>query len=77
MPRIQPFVIAIWCGESKPSSISDYLNLFVTELNDILRHGVIVEKHMIRIVIRSFICDSPARSFLKGISKSHSEVMFT
>lgn len=69
MPQIQPLVIAIWCGESKPSSISDYLYPFVTELNDVLRHGVSVGEHMIRIVIRAFICDSPARSFLKGIKK--------
>lgn len=65
--NIAPMIISIWLGDSKPSNLNEYLREFVTELNKIVRNGVDVNGHLIRILIRAFICDSPARSFIKGI----------
>lgn len=53
-----PLVIAIFCGPSKPD-LNSFLCDFVQECS----------LHDIRI--RAFICDSPARAFIKNI-KSHS-----
>lgn len=65
--RIAPLIISIWLGDSKPSNLNEYLREFVTELNKIVQNGVTINGHVIKILIRAFICDSPARSFIKGI----------
>lgn len=66
MAHIQPIVIAVWCGDSKPTVLNDFLRPFVDELNGLLNNGVIINGHQINIFIRAFICDTPARVFLKG-----------
>lgn len=65
-PRLEPIVISIWCGESKPNNISDYLRSFVDELQEIMENGILIDTCHIKIIIGAFICDSPARSFIKG-----------
>lgn len=67
MPEINPMVIAIWCGVSKPTTLSEYFSSFVTELKRLLENGIVIGLYKIKILIRAFICDSPARSFIKGI----------
>lgn len=67
MVNIQPIVIAIWCGKQKPEELNEFLSPFVIELKSLLTNGVMVNGYHIHIGIRSFICDSPARAFLKGI----------
>lgn len=67
MPHIDPFVVAIWCGHgSKPSNLNDFLNQFVRELNEILSNHIVINGHQITLEVRSFICDTPARSQIKG-----------
>lgn len=71
MPCIKPMVISIWCGNtSEPNDLNsykdNYLRPFVTELSELLEHGVSINDHHITITIRCFICDSPARAFIKG-----------
>lgn len=67
LPQIKPMIVAVWCGEGKPSNLNDYLNAFVIELNDLLLNGMIVNERKITIAIRCFIADTPARAFLKGV----------
>lgn len=64
-PRIRPFVIAIWCGEGKPP-VNEYLREFVDELNSLLETNITINGHHIKIKIKCFICDTPARAFIKG-----------
>lgn len=63
--KIQPMVAAIYYGETKPP-LKDYLNEFVKELKDILLHGVLVNNKKITVKVNCFVCDTPARSFIKG-----------
>lgn len=65
MPNIKPMVISIWCGKGKPI-LNEFLNPFVSELNDILLHGIKINGYELKVCIKCFICDSPARAFLKG-----------
>lgn len=58
--------ISIWCGDSKPECANDFLLPFVSELNAVLREGITIQSHLIRVMIRCFVCDSPARAFIKG-----------
>lgn len=67
MVHIQPIVIAIWCGETKPTVLNDFLRPFVIELNGLLQNGMNINGNRLDISIRAFICDTPARAFLKGI----------
>lgn len=71
MRDIKPMVIAIWCGFSKPNSLTEYLQPFVDELNYLIRNGITINDYQINLSIRCFICDAPARAFLKGMNIFH------
>lgn len=60
-------VVSVWCGDSKPSSLNDYLEPFVRELDDLMENGLIVNGRQIVILFRCFIADTPARAFIKGV----------
>lgn len=65
--QAKPFIVSIWCGDSKPANINEFLHEFVNELNDILAGGFIVNGFLINVKTHCFVADSPARAFLKGI----------
>ena len=63
----KPFVVPIFAGNGKPKSASEYLSKFVIELNSLFASGVdIGEKHF-NIQLKHFVCDTPARSFIKCV----------
>jgi hypothetical protein len=69
-----PFPIALFCSKSKPSSLSDYLNDFIMEMNDLCLNGytyVDLVETVYRVSLGAVICDAPARAFVKCI-KPHS-----
>lgn len=66
MDQVKPFIISIWCGESKPTNLNEFLQQFVNELNEICTDGIFVNGFFIKVGIGCFIADSPARAFLKG-----------
>lgn len=61
-------VVCVWCGDSKPNNLNDYLNSFVRELDDLMKNGLIVNEKRIDVLFRCFIADTPARAFIKGVS---------
>lgn len=68
MPHIQPMIIAIWCGSKKPSDLNEYLFPFVNELKNLLVSGIDINENHLSIAVRCFICDAPARAFMKGVT---------
>lgn len=60
-------IVAVWCGDSKPTDLTAYLDPFVTEMNHLLENGLHLNGKKITVLLRSFICDTPARAFLKGV----------
>ncbi|GBO16568.1 hypothetical protein AVEN_250828-1 [Araneus ventricosus] len=62
-----PFPVAVFCGSSKPDTVNDFLYDFVDELTS-LKDGSLDIAH--EISIKGFVCDAPARAFLKCI-KNH------
>lgn len=60
-------IVAIWCGHEKPKSLNDFLRQFVNELNEILTDGIILNGYKLTVAVQCFICDTPARAFLKGV----------
>lgn len=65
-PSIHPMAIGIFYGDSKPDNVTNYLTPFVQEIEPLLKNGLEVNGHKISIRIRCFVCDSPARAFIKG-----------
>lgn len=61
----KPFVVALFCGRAKPSPLDVFLKQFVDELEKILRNGFDHENVQYTVKIHSFICDAPARAFIK------------
>lgn len=68
--QTSPFAVGIFCGTSKPQPLDAFLEDFVCELNNLLDNGYSYNGSLYHIVIHSFICDAPARAYVKGI-KSH------
>lgn len=65
-----PFTVALFCGTSKPKPLEKYLENFISELTDLLKIGFEHEQKKYIVIVHSFICDAPARAFLKCI-KGH------
>ena len=65
-----PFVIGLYCGFSKPSDANEYLSDFVAEMGKLGSDGLEYQSYFHRIEISAFVCDAPARAFLKNI-KAH------
>lgn len=68
-PKIKPLVIGIYYGIGKPKNITAYLEDFVTDLSNLLETGITLLQNpekKVTVSIRCFICDSPARAFIKG-----------
>ena len=68
--KLPPFIVAIFVGSGKPSELGDYLNDFLVEYDKLIESGFRYNDHVFAIEIKAFVCDAPARQFMKGI-KSH------
>ncbi|XP_053682974.1 uncharacterized protein LOC128733426, partial [Sabethes cyaneus] len=64
---MSPLIVGIFSGESKPKDVNAFLSSFVEELNEILQNGLKIEKVTVAVKVRCFICDTPARSMLRGL----------
>lgn len=69
-PKMQPFLIGIFYGATKPASCKDFLAKFVEEYKNISRNHINIGDKSLVLKIRAFICDAPATAFIKGI-KGH------
>lgn len=66
---VKPFVVGIYSGNVKPPV--SFLGAFVNELNEIIEEGLTVDTKHLHVVVDNFVCDAPARAFVKCI-KMHS-----
>jgi len=67
---LAPFTVAVYCGKAKPSSVQDYLSDFHQELQQLKQDGIVHGEKTLQVTVKAFICDAPARSFLKFL-KTH------
>ena len=68
--KADPFLIGAYCGSCKPQNIDEFLKAFIIEANSVAQEGVEIDDFKFVATISSFICDAPARAFLKQI-KGH------
>ena len=66
----KPLIVALYYGEAKPTSPHEFLEDFLAEYSHLQAHGLHWEELIFRVTIQAFICDAPARAFLKCI-KGH------
>lgn len=65
--EIAPMAVGIFYGEKNPENAQIYFEPFVAELKTILQNGIKINGFTLNVSIRCFICDSPARAFVKGM----------
>lgn len=61
----QPFIVAVYSGDSKPQDANDFLEDFIKELKILIDNGIVINQRVFNIEIVGFSCDTPARSFIK------------
>ena len=65
-----PFVVGILLGDGKPHDSYQVLMEFVNDINNLQINGLQVDNEKFEISIMCFVCDTPARAFLKQ-TKGH------
>ncbi|XDV16329.1 hypothetical protein PO909_016096 [Leuciscus waleckii] len=65
----EPVTIGLFCGTCKPTSLTEYLEDFIAEVNE-LANGFEFEGVRLTLHLSSMVCDAPARAFLKNV-KGH------
>lgn len=66
----EPFPVAVYAGNDKPYNLEQYLGEFIKEMNELLLNGIIIDGQKLDVHIHCFICDTPARAFVKCV-KNH------
>ena len=61
------FLVALFYGECKPLNVETYLEDLLEEIMLLSKNGIIYNKIKYNVCFKAFICDAPARSFLKAI----------
>lgn len=64
---VRPMVFGIYYGKAKASNLNGCLTPLVDELNLTCNESKDLNGHHITVNVRSFICDSSARAFIKGM----------
>lgn len=60
-----PFIVAVFSGDSKPQNVNNFLEDFVQETITLIHNGFIIGQRHFKIEIVGLSCDTPARSFIK------------
>ncbi|XP_076248013.1 uncharacterized protein LOC143187657 [Calliopsis andreniformis] len=63
-------MIGIYHGHEKPKNVNEFLNDFVHEAIHVINNGILINEQLYRIQIKTFVCDAPAKSFIKCV-KGH------
>ena len=61
------FVVALFYGTKKPTPVQEFLREFLEELETLSEYGIVSSIATHQIVVKAFVCDAPAQSFLKCI----------
>lgn len=69
-PFMSPFPVAIFCGCQTKPPLKEFFEEFLVEFEELTMHGFMWNNKQIAIKCRSFICDTPARCYIKNV-KAH------
>ena len=68
--KYRPLLVALFYGKSKPVTVDDFLEDFLEEFSVLKENGVTYENKTFTVAISAFVCDAPARAYLK-CTKGH------
>lgn len=63
----EPFTVCLFSGTTKPEPVEDYVQDLVEEIKRLREIGIQHNGTVTHLRIKAFICDAPARAFLKSI----------
>ena len=66
VPYKEVFIIGVFHGNKKPICADAFLKQFLDEMRSLEMNPIMHQGSRIKIDIRAFICDAPARSFILG-----------
>jgi hypothetical protein len=66
-PQLEPFLVALYSGMSKPNPVKHYLEDFLSELSTLCQNGVNIGDKSCSVNLMAFVCDAPARAWLKCV----------
>lgn len=66
----KPFIIGIFCGQSKPLPLCAFLHDFLKKVGVLIENGLTVANVCFAINVHSFVCHAQAKAYLK-CTKSH------
>ncbi|XP_022111442.1 uncharacterized protein LOC110990667 [Acanthaster planci] len=69
--NFHPGVVALFRGKTKPEPVEHFLQDFIHEYSTLVDEGITYDDKKFAVHVEAFICDAPARSFLK-CTKGHS-----
>ncbi|XP_074105913.1 uncharacterized protein LOC141531799 isoform X2 [Cotesia typhae] len=60
-----PFIAAIYCGDSKPADVNEYLSDFIEESKKLINSGISIDGKKYDFKLIAIIADSQARTYIK------------
>lgn len=60
-----PMAAAVYYGHGKPP-LNEFMSPFIAEINYLIETGLVINMQPIKLRILCWICDTPARSYIKG-----------
>lgn len=63
----EPFIVCLFSGLTKPGPLEEYVQDLMEEIKRLRENGIQHNGNFIQVNIKAFICDAPARAFLKNI----------
>ncbi|XP_063994860.1 uncharacterized protein LOC135172626 [Diachasmimorpha longicaudata] len=60
-----PAIVGMYSGDAKPAFANEFLDDFVTEASELIEKGLTIDAKNYTFKIKGFVCDTPARAFLK------------
>jgi len=70
IPKKMVFLVGLYYGTEKPHDSNDFLIDFVQDANNLITNGIILNNTNIKVSIKLFTCDAPAKSYVLKV-KSH------
>lgn len=64
---IRPFAVSVFCDKGKPNALESFLRPFLEELIYLEENRLDLKGIKLSVILQAFICDAPARSFVKCI----------
>ncbi|KAF5281922.1 hypothetical protein FQR65_LT14448 [Abscondita terminalis] len=64
------FIISLFCGDSKPQNLDEFLNPFIKEFQELEKNGIEHNNVQYNVRIGCIVADAPARSYVKRV-KNH------